>query len=143
MIDKQQCMGLENALKNGMAIRFLHQGNEITVNRCLIKETKLVYAVYINGKMYLPGWDPDSPNYHPMAEVYSRKIVYNPHQRFLNQIKKERRFKRYLKQKENAYLLEKKERFEPFFPSAKAVVSHFKKIDGLTVKHPDLMEILP
>ncbi|HGE8286700.1 TPA: hypothetical protein ACGD4M_002200 [Serratia marcescens] len=143
MIDKQQCMGLENALKNGMAIRFLHQGNEITINRCLIKETKLVYAVYINEKMYIPGVDADSPHYHPMAEIYSRKVVYNPYQRILNKMKKERGFKRFIKQKEYAYLLEKKERFEPFFPSAKAAVSHFKKIDGLTVKHPDLMEILP
>lgn len=53
MIDKQQCVGLENALKNGMTICFLHQGHEISVRRCLIQETKLIYAVYINGQMYL------------------------------------------------------------------------------------------
>ncbi len=143
MIDKQQCVGLENALKNGMTICFLHQGHEITVRRCLIQETKLIYAVYINGKMYLPCREEGEPNYHPMAEAYSRKIVYNPYQRILNKMKKERGMKRYLRQKENAYLFEKKERFEPFFPSAKAVVSHFKKIDGLTVKNPELMECLP
>ena len=43
-----------------------------------------------------------------MAEAYSRKIVYNPYQRILNKMKKERGFKRFIKQKEYAYLLEKK-----------------------------------
>ena len=74
MIDKQQCVGLENALKNGMTICFLHQGHEISVRRCLIQETKLIYAVYINGQMYLPCREEGEPNYHQWRKPIVGKL---------------------------------------------------------------------
>ncbi|QHJ80022.1 MAG: hypothetical protein [Caudoviricetes sp.] len=140
MIDKAVCQGVENALKSGLSVTFLHQDNEITVRRCLISETKLVYAIYINGEMYFAHREEGQPHYHPMAKTYSRKVIYYPYQKIVNKIKKERGGKTALKRKEYAYLLEKHERFELFFPSAKAAINHFKKIDGLTVKDPQQFE---
>ncbi|WP_208952682.1 hypothetical protein, partial [Rahnella sp. ChDrAdgB13] len=85
-ITKEQWTGIENALKRGLVINFTHDGHEILLQRGLISETKVAYAVYIDGDIPRFWLKDDEAGFNPLVEVYFRKITYKPWQKFINQI---------------------------------------------------------
>lgn len=131
-INKQQWAGIENALKSGAPVRFQYQGHEIDVMKIRIAETKMAYVVAENECVLLGFVKEDHKDYNPLSKVFLRKKLINPYARMARQIAKERGGKAYLKRKENRYLTEKtKEVTDTFFPTARTVVTHFRKIEGL------------
>jgi hypothetical protein len=136
-INKAQWATVEASLKAGARIRLSHQGNTVVINRALVTETKLAYVVYINGEIPRYWLSESDEGYEPLVTVYCRKVTYNPYQKIISEIKKERGGKSYLKRKENAYMHEAKVRYEAYFPSAKSAVCHFKKMEGMTIIAPD------
>lgn len=131
-ITKQQWAGIENTLKSGAPVRFLYQGHEIEVMKITIRETKMAYIVAENGHVMVGFLEKEGKGYNPLAEVFLRKKLINPHARIARSIAKERGGKAYLKRKENRYMTEKTlEVTDTFFSTARTVVTHFRKIKGL------------
>lgn len=131
-INKMQWVGIENALKFGAQVRFLYQGHEIDVLKIKTSETKMAYIVSEGDHALLGFLKKEDNSYNPLTEVFLRKRLINPHARLARSISKERGGKAYLKRKENRYMTEKTlEVTETFFSTARAVVTHFRKINGL------------
>lgn len=131
-IAKPQWTGIENTLKSGAPVRFLYQGHEIEVMKITVRETKMAYIVAEGGHALVGFLKKDEKAYNPLSEVFLRKKLINPHARIARSIAKERGGKAYLKRKENRYMTEKTlEVTDTFFPTARTVVTHFRKIQGL------------
>jgi len=131
-ITKPQWTGIENTLKSGAPVRFLYQGHEIEVMKITVSETKMAYVVAEGGHALVGFQKKDDKAYNPLSEVFLRKKLINPHARIARSIAKERGGKAYLKRKENRYMTEKTlEVTDTFFPTARTVVTHFRKIKGL------------
>ncbi|MGX5053141.1 hypothetical protein ACWKX9_05700 [Enterobacter asburiae] len=132
MINKEQWAGIENTLKSGVPVRFVYQGHEIEVMKISTCETKMAYVVTEGGHALVGFLKKDDKAYNPLSEVFLRKKLINPHARIARSIAKERGGKAYLKRKENRYMTEKTlEVSETFFPTARTVVTHFRKIKEL------------
>lgn len=132
MINKEQWAGIENTLKSGAPVRFLYQGHEIEVMKITVRETKMAYIVAEKGRALLGYLKKEDKAYNPLSEVFLRRKLITPHARIARSIAKERGGKAYLKRKENRYMTEKTlEVSETFFPTARTVVTHFRKIKEL------------
>ncbi|MGK0600100.1 hypothetical protein [Yokenella regensburgei] len=132
MINKEQWTGIENTLKSGAPVRFLYQGHEIDVMKISTCETKMAYVLAQDGHALTGFLKKDDEQYNPLSEIFLRKRLINPYARLARSIAKERGGKSYLRRKENRYLTEKSiEIIDTFFPTARTVVTHFKKIKGL------------
>ncbi|EHM48881.1 hypothetical protein [Hafnia alvei] len=131
-ITKNQWDNIENTLKTGIPVRFLYQGHEINVIKIHTSETKMAYIVAEGGHALVGFLKKNDKAYNPLSEVFLRKKLINPHALVARSIAKERGGKAYLKRKENRYLTEKsKEVIDTFFPTARTVIMHFRKIKGL------------
>lgn len=136
-IDKHQWAGIESALKSGAPVRFLYQGHEIEVMKITVRETRMAYVLTQNGHALTGFLNKEHKDYNPLSEIFLRKRLINPYARVASSIAKERGGKSYLKRKENRYLTEKSiEVIDTFFPTAKTVVAHFRKIKELELS-PD------
>lgn len=131
-LNKQQWDSVENTLKSGEPVRFLYQGHEIEVMKITVRETRMAYVLTQNGHALTGFLKKDSEQYNPLSEIFLRKRLINPYARIARSIAKKRGGKSYLKRKENRYLTEKSiEVIDTFFPTAKTVVTHFRKIKEL------------
>lgn len=136
-ITKQQWAGIEASIKSGMAVTFDYQGQQVSVHKVQTDETHLAYIVTVDSRP-LVGWlKEDHAQYEPLAAIFLRKRLVNATARVARSIAKERGGKAWLKRKENRHYLEKDvEMTDTFFPTAKTVVNHFRKIQGLALKSP-------
>lgn len=131
-INKQQWAGIESALKSGAPVRFMYQGHKIDVMKISTCETKMAYVLTQDGHALIGFLKKEDKGYNPLSEIFLRKRLINPYVRVARSIAQERGGKAYLKRKENRYLTEKSiEIIDTFFPTAKTVVAHFRKIKGL------------
>jgi len=131
-INKQQWAGIESALKSGAPVSFLYLGHEIKVMKITVSETRMAYVLTQNGHALTGFLNKEHKDYNPLSEVFLRKRLINPYARVARSIAKERGGKSYLKRKENRYLTERSiEVIDTFFPTAKTVVAHFRKIKEL------------
>ncbi|WP_158780733.1 hypothetical protein [Pantoea sp. BAV 3049] len=136
-IEKQRWAGIESAIKSGVRVAFDYQGSRVEVAKVQTDETHLAYLLTVDGDPLLGFRKPDDPGYQPLAAVLLRTKMVNPAARVARSIAKERGGKAFLRRKENRHLTEKtREITETFFPTAKTVVSHFRKIEGLTLVSP-------
>lgn len=134
---RQQWHGVERTLKSGMRVQFKYDGHPVEVRKVAIGETKLAYVVIVNGCPLLGFPKEGEKNYSPLANILLRKRIINPHAAAVRRISAKRGGKSFLKQKENRWLTESKvEVTETFFPTAKMVVAHFRKIKGLEIVSP-------
>lgn len=139
MPTKEQWQGLENSLKSGRPASFKHEGFSIKIVRARISETKLAYAVFLNDEMPSFWLKKGDKGFDEKELMYCRKTTFKPYAKIIREVSKERGGKSYLKRKENAYLHEVRERYYPYFTSAKSVISHFRKLDGIALVAPDEM----
>lgn len=144
VINKQQWSGIENALKAGAPVRFMYQGHEIDVMKISTCETRMAYVLAQDGHALTGFTKKEDKGYNPLSEIFLRKRLINPYARVAREIAKERGGKSYLKRKENRYLTEKTiEITDTFFPTARTVVTHFSKIEGLELAAETLASLTP
>lgn len=133
-ISKQQWAGIEASIKSGVRVSFNYQGSVIEVCKIQTDETHLAYIVTVDGDVLLGFRKPDDKGYQPLSAIFLRTKMVNPAARVARNIAKERGGKAFLRRKENRHLTEKtREVTETFFPTARTVVNHFRKIEGLTL----------
>jgi len=131
-ITKNQWDNIENTLKTGIPVRFLYQGHEINVIKIHTRETRMAYVLTLDGRALVGFLNKEHKDYNPLSEIFLRKRSINPYARVARSIAKERGGKAYLKRKENRYLTEKSiDVIDTFFPTARTVIMHFRKIKGL------------
>jgi len=130
MITKEQWNGIQAVLRDSAAVHFTFEGRKIMVKLSRIAECELAYVVTVDGQMPT-AWHEDMAGFDPLSKVLCRKVITAKHTKLINQIKKDRGGKAYLKAKDNAWLHDKYVKYMPWFTSAKAVVSHYNKIKGL------------
>lgn len=136
-VSKQQWCGIETAIKKGAIVRFGYQGSTVSVHKIQTDETHLAYFIAVNEKPLIGCLTSDHKDYQPLAAVFLRKRQVNTTARIARSIAKERGGKRWLSRKENHHYLEKDlEVTDIFFPTARTVISHFRKIEGLTLQSP-------
>lgn len=136
-LSKQQWAGIESTIKSGTRVQFDYRGNTVEVAKIQTDETHLAYIVVVNGDALLGFYKEDHAKYQPLSAVFLRKRMVNSTARFARGIAKERGGKAWLKRQENRHYLERDhEVTDTFFPTAKTVVSHFRKIEGLALKSP-------
>lgn len=134
---KPQWDGIERTLRAGMVVRFKYNGDLIEVRKVAVSETKLAYVVSVDGCPLLGFREEDEPGYNPLASVFLRKRIFNPYAATIRRVSAKRGGKALLKRKENCWMLESKvEVTDTFFPTAKTIVSHFRKIKGLEIASP-------
>jgi hypothetical protein len=139
MPTKEQWQGLENSLKSGRPISFKHNDFKIKIVRARISETKLAYAVFLNDEIPRCWLKEGDEGFKEKELIYCRKSMFKPYAKYIREVSKERGGKSWLKRKENAYLHETRERYYPYFSTAKSVISHFRKLEGITLIAPDEM----
>lgn len=139
-ITKHQWVGIEDHLKTGRAVNFKYQGADITVRKMQVSETKLAYIIQVNDKALLGFLKEGHHDYQPLSAVFLRKRIINPYASTVRKIAAKRGGKAYLKRKENSWMTERSvEVTDTFFPTARTVVSHFRKIEGLELVTPVLI----
>ncbi|MXP48704.1 hypothetical protein FD733_02225 [Pantoea sp. Eser] len=136
-ISKQRWSVIEETIKSGVTVRFDYQCNLVSVHKIHTDETHMAYIVAIN-EIPLFGFAKKGHKcYEPLAAVFLCKRLVNTTARVAREIAKERGGKAWLKRKENRHYSEKDvEVTDTFFPTAKTVVNHFRKIEGLTLRSP-------
>lgn len=144
-INKDEWTNIEHSLKRGRPVSFTYQNHAITVYKIPVNETKLAYVVGADGKLLL-GDHHDDKTKQLLSTVFLRRKQVNPNSRLVAEINRKRGGKSFLKRKENRYLLESRvEITELMYPTARTVVTHFRKIDGLQLAsqpapHVDMTE---
>ncbi|MGL5798733.1 MAG: hypothetical protein ACRCYN_01455 [Plesiomonas sp.] len=135
-INKQEWAEIERTIKCGFSVNFTYQQHAITVFKIQLNETKMVYVVGADGRL-LCGGDTDDKAKQLLTTLFLRRKQINPHARLVAEINRKRGGKSFLKRKENRYLLESRvEVTELTFPTARTVVTHFRKIAGLELASP-------
>ncbi|MGT3827033.1 hypothetical protein ACUUMB_15035 [Enterobacter kobei] len=133
-ISKQQWSGIEETLKSGLLVKFTYQGQKVGVRKMAISETKLAYVVFAGDVPLMGCFKEGESRYHPLSTVFLRKRTINPHASTVRRLSAQRGGKTFLKRKDYRYLTEERiEVTDSFFPTARTVVSHFRKIEGLEV----------
>jgi hypothetical protein len=136
-ITKQQWSGIESTIKSGARVAFDYKGSNVEVAKIQTDETHLAYIIVINGEPLVGFYKEGHERYQPFSSIFLRKKLVNTTAKVARSIAKERGGKAWLKRKENRHYLEKDhEVTETFFPTAKTVVNHFRKIEGLTLLSP-------
>ncbi|MGQ3662050.1 hypothetical protein [Citrobacter braakii] len=139
-ITKPQWTGIEDRLKTGRAVNFKYQGADITVRKMQVSETKLAYIILVNDKALVGFLEEGHHDYQPLSAVFLRKRIINPYTSTVRKIAAKRGGKALLKRKENRWMTERSmEVTDTFFPTARTVVSHFRKIEGLELVTPVLI----
>lgn len=139
-ITKPQWARIEDLIKTGRTVDFKYQGAVIAVRKTQVSETKLAYIVLVNDKVLVGFHKEDHHDYQPLSAVFLRKRTTNPYASTVSRISKERGGKALLKRKENRWMTEERlEVVDTFFPTARTVVTHFRKIEGLELVSPVLV----
>ncbi|MCX8962161.1 hypothetical protein EHW64_13720 [Erwinia psidii] len=134
-ITKQQWDVVEQSIKSGAGASFDYQGRKIEVHKIQTGETRMAYIITLDGDILWGYFREGNPSYQPLAEVFLRKKMVNPYAKVARDIAKEHGGKAYLRKKDNRYLTEKNhEVTETYFPTARTVVNHFRRIEGLTLR---------
>jgi len=109
----------------------------VEVAKIQTDETHLAYIVVLNDEVLLGFLREGHEKYQPLSAIFLRKRLINTTAKIAREIAKERGGKAWLKRKENRHYSEKdSEVTDTFFPTAKTVVNHFRKIEGLTLRSP-------
>jgi hypothetical protein len=144
VITKERWAEIEKDLRNLLArARFKLGEDEITATRRLVKEGRYEIVVYFNGEIK-GAWspDPEDKNYQPLIEKFWRKrsrSLYSSAEK-AKAIKGlgKRRAEKFIRE----YGLDKKYVFyTPFWPKAKALINHLKKIEGLEFMEGDSVRL--
>ncbi|MFV0262019.1 MAG: hypothetical protein ACK5JN_06210 [Kluyvera sp.] len=136
-ITKPQWKGIEETLKSGIRVKFKYQGKEVEVAKYPTSETRMQYVVIVDNSPLLGFAKNDSVHYNPLQDVFLRKRTVNPYASAVRRISKERGGKALPKRKENRWMTEERlDVVDTFFPTARTVVTHFRKIEGLELVPP-------
>jgi len=130
MITKEQWSRIQAVLRDFSAVHFTFEGRKIMVKLSRIAECELAYVVTVDGQM-VTAWLEGMAGFDPLSKVLFRKVISAKHTKLINKLKKERGGRAFLRAKDNAWLNEKSVKYVPWFTSAKAVVSHYSKVEGL------------
>jgi hypothetical protein len=132
MITKEQWSEIEKTLQGLLARAEFKLGEDkISVERRQVKEGKYELVVFFNGEIK-GAWshDPESENYQPLIEKFWRKAtrsLYSP-KAVAEAAKRmgKRRAKDFIERHNKKIIC-----YLPFWPKAKTLVNHFKKIKDL------------
>lgn len=131
-INKKQSVGIESVLKSVAPVRFMYQGHEVDVMKIRTSETKMAYILVHKECVLLGFLKEHHKDYNSLSDIFLRKKLVYPYAHMARKITRERGGKSFLKRRENRYLTEKTvEVTDIFFPTARIVVMHFRKIKGL------------
>ena len=138
MISKEQWDAIAFTLRSDFcfSVKFRLDGHEIKVQLCRIAECELAYVVSVDGKPSFH-WREEHEEFLPVYKKICRLSVVKPYAKSINNLKKQRGGKAFLKSKDNTWLHEKRERWLPWFKSVKSLVSQYRKIDGLELLTPE------
>lgn len=137
-ISKEQWNGIQNtlcAMYSEVTFR-MPSGEEITVNKRFIAENKMALIVWVNGERSTAWGLPAHEQFRPLVQHIWRRHTRRPGASAIRRISKMKGGKRWLKQKENAYLYDVVEYWVCYFNSAASLVRQFRKIEGLELVTP-------
>ena len=133
-ITKAQWCAIEAELKNRAyaSIEFKLPGGElISVVKQFIAENRLGLVVGIDGK-YKAIWGyPRFGEFLPLVKSIWCRKTHKPGAKAIRRISAIKGGKTFLKRKENAHLHEVVEYWVPYFNTARALITQFKKIEGI------------
>ncbi|MCX8957199.1 hypothetical protein EHW65_07925 [Erwinia psidii] len=133
-ITRQQWDAVELSIKSGAGASFDYQGQTIEVHQIQTDETRMAYIVTLDGNILWGFLKEGDPRFQPLTRIFLRKKMVNPYAKVARSIAKERGGKAFLRRKENRHYVEKThEVTETYFPTARTVVNHFRRIEGLTL----------
>lgn len=132
MITKEQWNEIENKLQSIFALKKFRLGSdEITIAREFVKEGQSKLVVYLNGTIKF-SWTHrvDDEHYNPLVAKFwhcsSRAIYGKKYKAAMIKIYGKKRVKQECPELEKRYV-----NYSPFWPRAKTLVNHLKKIPDL------------